>query len=262
MSTEKNEIDVGGTQEFIPTSATVDEQTKKNSKEGVQTSFSNDIVEELDEEFVKSRILKHIDNILCLDDIQGVVSLHQLGLLPRDELKGYFDKRQGSGHHHGQSYWQYFRKGMNVDEMGDALHATSVRQTGIPLPLPPLPYGTRVHQDKAASIPRAAPFSGKYVDVNARNSDGETALTFALKNEQLEMIKILIERGNANVDDQDDSGFTELMMAARRGQINMVKLLVERYNANLHLRNKDGMTALMIAEKYHRTEVVRYLKTV
>lgn len=57
---------------------------------------STSTVEETEEEFVKRRILKHIDNVLCLDDIQGVVSLHQLGLLPREEMKGYFNQRHGS----------------------------------------------------------------------------------------------------------------------------------------------------------------------
>lgn len=215
----------------------------------METVDSNDpspsTVEETEEEFVKRRILKHIDNVLCLDDIQGVVSLHQLGLLPRDEMKGYFNQRHGS---HGKNYWQHFRKEINFDEMKDVLSSVSSAsqlQRG----------GSLLSQD------RRPLYKSKHIDVNARNSDGETALTFALKNEQMEMIKILIEKGNADVDAQNDDGCTELMMAARRGQTNMVKLLVDRYNANPHIRNKEGMTALMIAEKYHRTDIVRFLHT-
>ena len=73
------------------------------------------------------------------------------------------------------------------------------------------------------------------VDVNARNSEGETALTFALKNEQLDMIKVLVEKGKADINGQNADGNTELMLAARRGQTRMVKLLVE-LGANVHLR--------------------------
>ena len=207
---------------------------------------STSTVEETEEEFVKRRILKHVDNVLCLDDIQGVVSLHQLGLLPREEMKGYFNQRHGSH----KNYWQHFRKEINFDEMKDAL--SSVSKSGGQSLQQKSPI---LSQDKRPPL-----YKSKHIDVNARNSDGETALTFALKNEQMEMIKILIEKGNADVDAQNDDGFTELMMAARRGQTSMVKVLVDRYHANPHIRNKDGMTALMIAEKYHRSDIVRFLK--
>lgn len=86
------------------------------------------------------------------------------------------------------------------------------------------------------------------------------ALTFALKNEQLDMIKVLVEKGKADINSQNADGNTELMLAARRGQTRMVKLLVETMGANVHLRNKEGLTALMVAEKYERTEIVRFLR--
>lgn len=221
------------------------------------TSIGTPPLEETEEEYVKRRILKYIDNVLCLDDIQGVVSLHQLGLLPRDEMKGYFNQRHGPNPISSKNYWQHIRKDINFDQMKEALlFSGSCFRSGDPR------RGSPLLQENSSSVRTPVHYKSKHIDVNARNSDGETALTFALKNEQLEMIKILIEKGNADVDAQNDEGFTELMMAARRGQANMVKLLVNRYHANPHIRNKDGMTATMIAEKFQRSDIVRFLSNI
>ena len=76
----------------------------------------------------------------------------------------------------------------------------------------------------------------------------------------MDMIKVLVEKGKADINSQNADGNTELMLAARRGQTRMVKLLVETMGANVHLRNKEGLTALMVAEKYERTEIVRFLR--
>lgn len=49
----------------------------------------------LSKDQIRKCLLRYVDNILCLDDIQGVVSLHQLGLLPREEVNSVFDDEEG-----------------------------------------------------------------------------------------------------------------------------------------------------------------------
>lgn len=288
-------------------------------------------------ETIRKCLLRYVDNILCLDDIQGVVSLHQLGLLPREEMNSYLDgpsgpsgssgssggiKSSAKALSNGNNYprrsagkngsledqmempgWD-FLEGMlsggdiqahigaekhppihslcasllGMEVGGSTGRATATRATNRVSAVPAVPAVPAVSAVSAASAHKDAKNNVKKnkntkknkttvnnnqiippVNVNARNSDGESALTFALKNEQLEMIQILVEKGKADVNMQNKDGNTELMMAARRGQTKMVKLLVEGLGANVHLRNKEGMTALMVAEKYERTEIVRFL---
>ncbi len=280
-------------------------------------------------ETIRKCLLRYVDNILCLDDIQGVVSLHQLGLLPREDMNSYLDGSKNASHSKKKSK----KKGTSSTEDRqvelpgwDFLEGVLSKETeplplarGMTLPIqslcasltgmavsgetmsgnhvarPPAAGGpggmtsmagmsgmtpmammarnaTRGGRNTTATTTAAARGGRKAqpkknnpapvippVNVNARNSDGESALTFALKNEQLEMIQILVEKGKADVNMQNKDGNTELMMAARRGQTKMVRLLVEGLGANVHLRNKEGMTALMVAEKYERTEIVRFL---
>ena len=281
-------------------------------------------------ETIRKCLLRYVDNILCLDDIQGVVSLHQLGLLPREDMSSYLDgssggskSRGGGPNAEGPEYspskghprrsigsledqmelpgWEFLEGMLSGDaDKHHPIHSLCASLTGMAVSgygVPELSSGaghpmsssstatsmttatamtmTRAPRGSHASTSAsslgafgAVPMSGlppalrsslSPVNVNARNSDGESALTFALNNEQLEMITILVEKGKADVNLQNKDGNTELMMAARRGQTKMVKLLVEALGANVHLRNKEGMTALMVAEKYERTEIVRFL---
>ena len=257
-------------------------------------------------ERIRKCLLRYVDNILCLDDIQGVVSLHQLGLLPREDMNSYLDGSSGGAKNekHNTMYspskghprrsvgsledqmempgWDFLEgmlsgaggsggrteEHLPIQSLCASLTGMAVEKKGVGsgtggavTTMGPPPRGTK-RVKKPKKHPSATTTTTNQippVNVNARNADGESALTFALKNEQLEMIQILVEKGRADVNMQNKDGNTELMMAARRGQTKMVRLLVEGLGANVHLRNKEGMTALMVAEKYERAEIVRFL---
>jgi ankyrin repeat protein len=92
------------------------------------------------------------------------------------------------------------------------------------------------------------------IDVNARNSDGYTALIAAAKNGQIEIVNKLLER-KANVDIQGYSGLTALMLAAENNRLSIVKTLLST-NADPNLQDNNGWTALMKAVYRGNTECV------
>jgi hypothetical protein len=78
--------------------------------------------------------------------------------------------------------------------------------------------------------------------------------------QQLEIFKLMIERG-ANVNFVDKgNGATALMNAARLGYTEIVKLLIEK-GADITLKEKkNGRTALDLANEFERTETYEVLK--
>ena len=94
-------------------------------------------------------------------------------------------------------------------------------------------------------------------NVNASNKDGVTALMFAARSGEVEMVKYLVSRG-ADVKAKSNDGDTVLMFAAERGKVKMVKYLVSR-EADVKAKRNDGSTVLMCAAKAGKTETVKYL---
>ncbi|RAL14006.1 ankyrin repeat domain-containing protein [Aspergillus homomorphus CBS 101889] len=80
-------------------------------------------------------------------------------------------------------------------------------------------------------------------DVNYRDSQyGRTPLFWAAENNQIEMIKFLLE-SNVDVDARDVEGRIPLFWAARNNHYLVVKILLQR-NAHVNARDHHGHTAL------------------
>jgi hypothetical protein len=94
------------------------------------------------------------------------------------------------------------------------------------------------------------------VDVNARDSDGYSALTYAAEAGDATAVTNLLDRG-AYVDPDDTAG-TPLTHAAAKGRLEIVKLLVE-HGANVRATNRHGLTPLALARKHGRPEVAAFL---
>lgn len=87
----------------------------------------------------------------------------------------------------------------------------------------------------------------KGADVNARNSDGYTALMSAVYHElDLRVAKLLLERG-ADVNARTNEGLTALHSAASYCNECAAKMLLER-GADVNARNNQGYTALMLSK--------------
>ena len=99
--------------------------------------------------------------------------------------------------------------------------------------------------------------SRQSVDVNYTDHNGWTALTWAIINGHIEVIKALLEH-NADVDIQDINGWTALMRASYFGHIDYVRLLLEK-GANVTLKTKSGTTAKDLAQQRRHSEIVKLL---
>lgn len=88
-------------------------------------------------------------------------------------------------------------------------------------------------------------------------TNGWTALAASIYNDYLDIADYLIEHG-ADVNVKDDQGETILSWASLNGHDNYVKYLIKNH-ANLNLQNNDGETALMKATLNEKKEVVHLL---
>jgi ankyrin repeat protein len=91
-------------------------------------------------------------------------------------------------------------------------------------------------------------------NVNAQNSAGETPLMLAAINNQLELAKLLIERGA----DVNKPGWTPLHYAATRGHREMMRLLLEN-DAYIDSESATGTTPLMMAARFGTPLAVKLL---
>ena len=99
------------------------------------------------------------------------------------------------------------------------------------------------------------------LDVNARSSDGQTALMGEVWNEgRIEVIEALIRNG-ADVNASDSGGWTALMQAAgSRENLEAVTLLLKN-GADVKMKDKRGKTALDYAESSRNYSTLKLLES-
>ncbi len=98
-------------------------------------------------------------------------------------------------------------------------------------------------------------------DPNAQNEKGDTPISIAVVDGDLDFIKTLLDAG-ADPNVQDGEGFTPLMRATiSYGSTELRQLLLDAVGdaENADLQNKSGVTALMFAVHLGRPEVIRAL---
>jgi ankyrin repeat protein len=90
---------------------------------------------------------------------------------------------------------------------------------------------------------------------------GNTALLWACYNGNLDMVRLLVEKGGANVNaPQDKSGRMALASASYRGHLEIVRYLVESKNVDINAQSEDSNTALIDAcVNDGHLEIVRFL---
>jgi ankyrin repeat protein len=86
-------------------------------------------------------------------------------------------------------------------------------------------------------------------DINIRNNAGTTVLTFAASNMFVasDVLSVLVEAG-CNVNTRTEDGSTALMTAAVSGNYAAISFLIQA-GANLNAQDSEGVTALMFALK-------------
>jgi hypothetical protein len=72
------------------------------------------------------------------------------------------------------------------------------------------------------------------------------------------VVELLVEVGNAQLDEQDRNGYTALHHAAEGGELETAKNLVAR-GCSLIVQNKDGGTSLDVATDYNHPHLAQFL---
>ncbi|KAF2292861.1 hypothetical protein GH714_029432 [Hevea brasiliensis] len=80
-------------------------------------------------------------------------------------------------------------------------------------------------------------------------------LMFVVQANDIETLKLLIEKTDINLDEQDEDGFSAAMIAAAGGQVEAFRLLVYA-GANVKLQNKYGETSITLSELSHHGEAI------
>lgn len=99
-----------------------------------------------------------------------------------------------------------------------------------------------------------------YAHINAdeRNHDGMTPLTVAAENGNIEIIRLLIEEGKANVNLPSNYGVTPLIAATRAGKEDAAKYLIEK-GAKTDVRDNTGKTPISYAAQLDNPGIIDVL---
>lgn len=100
-------------------------------------------------------------------------------------------------------------------------------------------------------------------DANTENARSKTPLILAtelISPYDIQIVQMLVRSGAASVNHRTRgrNANTALLHAAKFGNIEVIKELVN-YDADINFRSPDGSTALMRASYYNHVEIVRYL---
>ena len=89
--------------------------------------------------------------------------------------------------------------------------------------------------------------------------NGYSALYYALKNRNQDLIKLLLETPNIDVNSIGPT--SALHYACELGNLEAVKYLIEVKRVNTSNRDKENRTPYGVADKYNRTDIVNYLRS-
>jgi ankyrin repeat protein len=96
------------------------------------------------------------------------------------------------------------------------------------------------------------------INANARDDNGDTALTAAAARGDLQMVNVLLKAG-ADVNAKGRNGWDSLLLALSGDRNEVADRLLSEPNVDLKAENPEGMTALMLAVWHQRPETVRAL---
>lgn len=77
------------------------------------------------------------------------------------------------------------------------------------------------------------------IDINTKNSIGDTALLHASWYGKKEIVELLLKQPNININSQNNDGNTALLDASYCGYYEIVELLLKHPDINVELKNND-----------------------
>jgi Ankyrin repeats (3 copies)/Ankyrin repeats (many copies) len=100
-----------------------------------------------------------------------------------------------------------------------------------------------------------------HVDTEAKSNDGLTALHNASQYGHLDIVEYFIETRHVNKEAKDNNGWTALHYASSTGRLNIVQYLIETCYVDKEAKDSDGQTAFDLAGENNNSSVVQYLET-
>jgi len=94
-------------------------------------------------------------------------------------------------------------------------------------------------------------------DQNKQNKHGDSALHWAVRLNNLEMLSMLIQQ-DAKKDLQTNKGKTALFIAAEEGCLEAARILIAA-DADLEIKNQKGHTALDVAVQNNNLAIIEFL---
>lgn len=129
---------------------------------------------------------------------------------------------------------------------------TNTQETQKPIEEAPKSFFDQVSEGNLESVKKMLRDS---VDYYAHTKEGETALTLAIKNDDIDMVKVLVKDAVINLKNKE--GETPLTLAIKRGNYEIIRLVCRR--AKGALKNNYGETPLYLAVESHDLYLVEEL---
>ncbi|MDG2175692.1 MAG: ankyrin repeat domain-containing protein [Gammaproteobacteria bacterium] len=120
-----------------------------------------------------------------------------------------------------------------------------------------LAHGNLADVVASGSRSHALDMIGEGTNVNAQQSDGTSALLYAVYEDDLELVTALAEAG-AEVNQRNDYGASTMGEAAMVGNPEILKVLLE-HGANANLTNLEGETPLMVVARAGNIDAAKLL---
>ena len=96
------------------------------------------------------------------------------------------------------------------------------------------------------------------LDLEAVNDEGDTALHYAVKNEDFELLEILLAYV-PDIDVENEDGDAALHLAVQTSDIDLVQLLID-YGANVEVKDSKKRTPAVLASQLKEDVIYRLLK--
>ena len=103
------------------------------------------------------------------------------------------------------------------------------------------------------------------VDINLRNYDGNTPLSLALKNNHVDILRVLLAQPDLDLTVTDGNGLdvAHLVVGHHSGEaLTCLELLSRDKRVDWNIKNQDGDTPIMHCMKANKTEMIRILMNV
>ncbi|WP_422137647.1 ankyrin repeat domain-containing protein [Endozoicomonas sp. ALC020] len=97
----------------------------------------------------------------------------------------------------------------------------------------------------------------RLIEINAKDDQGNTSLHYAIQNNDIKMIAILLSKG-ADINIMNRLGYTPLHFAVQLENQEAIKLLIQKC-ANLNIRDNKGQTPLHVALRVGNQEAIKSL---